>query len=207
MTQLRIRLAPESGRTIAKTRRRPRALVAALQRRLSQGLEESATHLKVNLLSGPAGSGSGGDTPVGLRSGQLRQAVTARRDRPLSGFVGVTRGPASKYAPVILGDRDVTIRPKTAKYLWIPIADNRSKRGGAKISPREARQRDRFAIFRSKRGNLVGVLKGSGGGQGQLLFALKKQVTVHGTDALRIGMQQKQDRVRELLQGAIEETG
>jgi len=207
MTQLRISLSQQSQRTIEQSARRPRALLDALQRRLQQGLIEVENHLKINYLSAPAGSGAGGSTPVGLRSGNLRRSISHDLDRPpLSGFVGVTQGPASRYAPTILGDQDVTITPKNAKHLWIPIGDNRSKRGGAKTTPREAMQQQNFFIQRSSAGNLIGFNRDPGSGKLRPLFALKKRVTVHGTDALRQAAQDKQQRLATLLQGAIQET-
>ena len=204
MIGFRVSLTHQSRRVIEQHSRWPEQLTTALQKRLEQGLTEAENHLKINYLSGAAGSGSGGNVPVGLRSGTLRQSVTSKRDEPLSGFVGVTRGPATQYAPVILGDRDVTIRPKNAKHLWIPVESNRSRRGGAKVTPREAMGREGFFLKRSSGGGMVGLQENSEG-QVRLMFVLKKEVTIHGTDALRLGVRDKQQRIRELLTGAIDE--
>lgn len=216
MSHLRIGLTQRSEQVIRDHAARPSRLLDALSGALQQGLIETESHIKANKLSGAAGSGGGGNTPVGLRSGTLRQALSSELDEPLGGYVGVTQGPASKYAPTILGEGTTTIRPKSANHLWIPIADNLNPSGQARLSPREAMSRKGprggrlLSIFESKRGNLVAVLRDKVPGvrrkSGKLLFVLKKQITIEGTGALREGAEEKTGRIRELLEIAISDT-
>lgn len=220
MSHLRVAITDQGQRTIDRWSRHPSRLRAALNTRLEQGLTEAETHVKRAKLSGTyrPGQRRGGQSPVALRSGALRQAITSRRDADLSGFVGVSRGPASRYARTILGDQRTTITPKSAKHLWIPIADNLTRSGQPRMSPREAMSRRGpnggrlLRIFESRRGNLVAVLKPAGGGghvpgvrhgRGRLLFVLKGSVEIQGTDALAEGVIEQRLRIGELLQQAV----
>ncbi len=215
-------MSDASLRVIDRHAQRPQKVLDSIQTALRQGLVEAETHVKVNMLSGTyrAGQRNNGQTPVAVRSGSLRQAITHGMESEFMGFVGVTRGPASRYARTILGDQDTVITPKSSKYLTIPIADNLTPSG----QPRFPSVADAAAAFgeesiefiRSKSGNLVifartgGTYKRAtkggrkaGDAKGKLLFVLKKSVTIKGTDALAKGVQQQRDRIHELLEQGL----
>jgi len=215
MSRISVELTPESKRVIEAHAKRPAMVFRSLQDALSQGLNEAATHVMVNKLSAPFrfGEKRGGSTPVATRTGALRASITAKRDEPLSGFVGSTQGPASSYARTILGDEDVTITPVNAKHLWIPLSDNLTKAGRVRLTPRAAMDLKgpkggrRLRIFTSKAGNLIAGMKGPVPGvrrKGFIpLFVLKDEVTIKGTNALYEGVEEKHDRIRDLLEEAI----
>jgi hypothetical protein len=222
MASIRISLSEGSSAAIARFGRAADELPAALEGALRQGLTETENELKSKLLRGgsPA-SRRDGKTPLAVRSGRLIGSVTSAVDQPLSGFVGVLSGAgASKYARVQLGSGRTTIRPVNAKHLWIPVGDNLNPSGQMRTSPREAMElrdaqgRRRVRIFKSKRGNLVVFLPDEQGGtfkrgakkgmqRGRLLFVLKDEVEVQGTDALASAAQGQRDRIRQLLDAAV----
>ncbi len=209
---LKIAMTPQSLRLIERHQQRATRLREALSGALRQGLEEAGAHVQDAKLSGTwsPGKRTNGQTPVNVRSSSLRRSIMSHLDQPLSGFVGSRQGEASAYAATILGDETTVIRPKTAGHLWIPIADNLTSSGQTKRSPREAmsitnaKGKRALRIFKSKAGNLVAFLPTGGrfkratkGGRkkgdvkGELLFVLKKQVTVKGTGALAEGVEEK----------------
>lgn len=220
-----ISLTDTSRRLIAEWRTVEARLVDALDAGLTQLVKEAETVVKVDYLSGRSGSGAGGNTPVGLRSGALRQSVTGERDGPLSGFVGTTRGTTTPYARSILGPGSTTITPKRAKHLWVPIADNLNPSGIARYTPRSlfAQFGDRVKIFESRQGNTVvfveepanedgskavykrdGKRARKGQTKGKLMFVLKDQVVIHGTDALAQGVASMADRGAQILQAHLQ---
>lgn len=226
---IKIGFTPESERLLAQWDGVDRRLVDELDRAFTRFINETESSIKLNELSGRSGSGSGGGTPVGLRSGALRQAVTGEEDGPLSGFVGTTRGSTTPYARAILGPDDTTIKPVNAKKLWVPIADNLNPSGVARFTPRALFDQfgDRVKIFTSKAGNTVvfvedprtedggratykktvyqkdGRVSRKGEAKGKLYFVLKDQVVIHGTDALARGAARMMPRGQELLADAI----
>lgn len=213
---VQLKLTPESEQTIREFAGKPDEVRAALRRGLAQGLEEAATHLKTQHLSGRFRKG-GGRTPgqVNLRSGMLRNSVITKRTEPLSGFVGVTRGPATQYAATILGDETTTITPKRSQHLWIPVADNLTRSGQSRLTPREALgltsdsgKRQTF-IVTSSRGNKVVLTRGPVPGTRQrqrprLLFVLKDSVTVRGSGAMAASAETMAPRVRDILNEHIQ---
>lgn len=203
---------PESQAAILRYGSAPQRVAAALGEGVERVLTAAENQLMLDL-SGPAGAGRGGATPVGLRSGALRAAATHLRDKPLGGYVGTREGPTQKYARAILGPDATTIKPVNADHLWIPVADNLGPTLQPRMSPTEFFQRG-GRVFRSKRGNLVAFLADAKGGRyqrgskkgqlrGKLLFVLKDQVTVQGTDALRKAVEKVQPRAAEIFNAAI----
>ena len=220
---LSIGLTPASLDVMSRWETAPARIGQAISTGMEMILINVENHLKADKLSGKAGAGGGGSTPVGLRSGSLRQSISHKRDEPLSGYVGSTKGPATKYARSILGPDDTTIRPVNAKHLWIPIADNLT-RGTLqqRMSPTAAfeegkKQGQSLRVFRSKKGNLVALLttggtykrdtkagRKAGDAKGKLLFVLKEEVTIRGTDALAQAAIEELDNSRDILNRQIE---
>ena len=205
-------LTPESRAVIAQWREVESRLVDALDAGMTQYLNEVASSIKQTELTGGL---------VDVRTGGLRQAVVGEQDGPLSGFVGTTQGTTTPYARAILGPDDTTIKPVNAKHLWVPIAKNLNPSGIAKFTPKALFDTfgDRVKIFTSKKGNTVVFVEdeanedGSkkrytrktkagrqkGDLKGQLMFVLKDEVVIHGTDALAIGAQRMQPRGAAIL--------
>jgi hypothetical protein len=221
MAIILISLSSESRRVMLKHADSVRALSDAIHGGLRRGLSEAENRLKTEYLTGGDWRSSrNGNTPLAVRSGDLRRGVMSELDQPLSGVFGIREG--VPYARMLLDAGETTIRPKNAQYLWVPIADNLGPSGIMRMSPREAmaqrgpRGGRLLSIFESRSGNLVAFLRTGGtykratkGGRqkgdvkGKLLFMLLKQVTVKGTDALARTAQEMTPRFTTLLEDSL----
>lgn len=220
--RIRINITPEAAQLIARHEKRPGEVRRELQKAVGQGAEEVASHLQLKYLRGGNWKQRrDGQAPLAARSGGLLRSIGTRRAPATTSTHGVTfasdvgsiRGPATRYAAMHLGQGTTTIRPKSAKNLWIPVADNLNPSGQMRISPREAMSRRGkrggrlLSIFKSRRGNIVAVLRDKVPGVkrkgGKLLFVLKKSVQVKGTDALALAVQDQAPRLRQIFQQAV----
>jgi hypothetical protein len=217
-----IGLTQRSLAVIAKWQERPAETVAAIEGAMGQILRETESYIKANKLSGQ---------DVNVRSGALRQDVTHEQTDAFGGHVGTTARTAP-YARTILGPGPTTIKPVNRKKLWIPIADNLNPSKVARYTPSEVMElktpsgKRRLQIFTSKAGNLVAFLpdvdadgntqrykrdtKGGakkGQAKGKLLFVLKDEVTIQGTDALAQGVRELSTRMRTILNTALQRVG
>lgn len=205
MIAVKLRLSDRSRRVVEDWQQAAPRLGEALDRAIDEVLNLAEATVLREELSGTFAKSErrGGQGPVAARSGALKGSLRTARDDRLSGFVGVGRGPASRYAHVVLGEGTTTIRPKMAEHLWIPLPDNQTAQGETRLSPRAAFERTgprggrRLRIFESSRGNLLAFLAEGGRYQrgprkgmsrGKLLFALKDSVEVEGTDGLVRGV-------------------
>jgi len=220
-----IGLTSKSQQVIARWQQRPRQTVEAISAGVEQALAETESFIKANKLSGQSAK---------VRSGALRQDLTHKKTDAFGGHVGTTARTAP-YARTILGPGPTTIKPKNAKKLWIPIADNLTPSKLARMTPREAMSlkspsgKRRLQIFTSKAGNLVAFLpdtdddgnttrfkrntKAPRGGRkkgdtkGKLLFVLKDQVVIQGTDALAQGAREMQTRITIIFNTKLQKVG
>jgi hypothetical protein len=207
---IRLQPTPESIRVIEEHAARPRNLMRALSSSLRQALAEVETHIKVNYLRGGHHSEKrDGKPPLASRTGSLLQAVTHDMESQLSGYVGTAEGVTTPYARAQLGDQDTVIRPKNAKWLWQPIADNLTGKGVARLTPTQAVE-DGAYFVKSKTNDKIYVMttaKVPGvrrkDGATKLLFVLHKSVTVKGTNALAKGVEDKRGRIEALLQQGL----
>lgn|GEM_PF-4264620 len=198
-------LTAESMRVIDQWQSAPEKVAAAITSALTEFLVLVENWVKVQYLTSQGAAREGG---VNLRTGTLRQAISHELTSAFEGHVGTTKGPASAYARAMLGPDSTIIRPKNAKYLWVPIADNAPPKKMNPISPTQLMEKklpngQRAAvIFRSKAGNLVAFLREGGNytrgekkgkQRGKLMFVLKKEVTLKGNDTLRRAFADKAD--------------
>ncbi len=120
--------------------------------------------------------------PDGLarRTGDLARSLFV--DVQGSGVDGLTlRLVSAGVSYVTIHETGGTVRPKVAKYLTIPIADNLTAAKDSRYpSARDLFSRSRKGfrpyVFRSKKGNLLIGLKE--GEQTKLLFSLKREVKI-----------------------------
>lgn len=213
-----IGLTQRSEAVIARWQDRPAETVAAIDGAMKQILTEAESYIKANKLSGQ---------DVNVRTGALRQDITHEQTDAFGGHVGTTARTAP-YAKTILGPGPTTIKPVNAKKLWIPIADNLNPSKVARMTPREAMAlktpsgKRRLQIFTSKAGHLVAFLpdpategksstyargKKKGLRRGKLLFVLKDEVTIRGTDALAQGVRELKTRMTVILNTALQNVG
>lgn len=120
-----------------------------------------------------------GPPGITTRTGALARDWVSTVDESAVGSVLTvkTHGIADKYAG--LQEYGGTVRPVNSKYLWIPLDANKTPKGVARISPREAIAQGGFyrnGVFFGKP-----QTKAQGRGIGPHvvpLFALRKSVTV-----------------------------
>jgi len=97
-------------------------------------------------------------TPLGVRTGTLRRSVISRVESGAKGpliRVGVTRGPALKYAGIL--EHGGIIRPVSSKSLAIPTGDALTASGVARYaSPRD--YPGELSFIPIHRGRVVGIL-------------------------------------------------
>lgn len=223
MAVISVGFTPESEALFEQWDRVDTELLTNLDDAFGQFLEEVEGSIISQDFAGGPGKG-GGQTPIGNRTGALRQSIRAKVDGPLRGFVGSTRGPASAYARSILGPGKTTIRPRSARKLWVPVAQNLNPSGVARYTPKELFDQfgDRIRIFTSRRGNTVVFVEdernedGSrarykraagarvrGDAKGKLYFVLKDQIVIQGTNALAEGAARMLPRGEKLIADAI----
>jgi hypothetical protein len=218
---LRIGMTDESKRVIERHQGRAAQLLAALSAGVDRGLRETAAYIMANKFRAyTAGQRGVVNGVAGMRSRSLRDSIDSVMTDDLAGNVGVRKGPAIKYARMQLGADATTIKPVSAKWLWIPVGKNLNPSGETRKSPTEALE-EKLADG----GRALQLLIGPGGegvafmrtggkyqrgekrGQtkGYVAFVLKKSVTVQGSDALAQGVQESAPRIRQILQEKIDE--
>jgi hypothetical protein len=138
---------------------------AFVRKVLTKRMPQAVNRLKLHL---------SGET-VKVRTGTYRRAIGYALDETPTAITA-RLGPIKSetplpYPPVL--EFGATIRPKKAKHLYIPIADNLTGAGVARFSPREAYDRGAVMIT-SKQGNLVVIDPKAD----TLLFVLKDEVTI-----------------------------
>lgn len=225
MPVIRLTFTDASERRLQELAASPVRAVEELGQAVKEILVGLEGHLKLHLLTGGThGEKRDGRLPLASRSGAagLLGAVTHEQDGPLSGMYGTADGPTSAYAQTILGEGETTIVPVNAAHLWIPIADNLTRNGQTRMSPREAFEQKGprggrlLSIFKSRNGNLVAFLrdatgksrtikrgKNKGRQRGKLLFVLKDQVTVKGTGALVVAWSEREGWNVQRLERAV----
>ena len=207
------RLDPASQAVYDEHSRRGDRLVEEVQGAVEQGGHETASWLQDRYLRGGSrGVKRDGKAPLGVRSGRLLQSVGSAVTGVWEVSVGAIHGGVPVYAKVLLLGETHTIRPTRAKHLWIPV-------GRHSMSPRAAMEKVSetgkrlLRIFKSKKNNLVAFLPDARGGtykrgknkgrlRGKLLFVLKDEVEVKGTDALPRAVEDRSERNQQLIQDA-----
>lgn len=213
----RMGLTHESEQVISRNQNRAQRVLDFLDDAVKRVLIEVENHLIMNKLrGGSVHEKRDGKTPLASRSGTLMQAATHVKDEKLSGYVGFLKH-VQDYAKVLLGPDIYTIKPKTAKNLWIPIGDNLTGKGVMRMSPSELfdqkgpRGGKLLSLFTSNAGNLIASLRrpahvpGVRHKRDRLMFVLKKSVTVKGTDGLAEAARDKIEFAREQFHKALME--
>lgn len=168
-----------------------RAVLGAVSRGLHIGANLGATTVSRDYLSGQS---------LKTRSGRLKGAVDGWMEGQLDAVVGVRPNAAVDDYKYLLGDEEVTIVPKKAKFLAIPIGEGLTKAGVPRFaSPRE--KPDGF--FVSTKGRLLFGYKRGKKGKFRPLFTLVKSVFVQGTGALYDGVMDSIDGIGDAIETEI----
>jgi len=191
---IRIEMGPGFDAVVADLSATGRRIVAAASRGLTKGAAIAAGNVVKNYLAGQA---------LKMRTGQLAKYVGSWSPSALEAVVGVAdKTPVDKYK-WLLGDESKTIRPKSAKFLAIPIGENLTNAGVARFeSPRDV---EGGFFVRTKGRLLFGYKKGkTSRAKFRPLFTLVKSVFVQGSGALYDGVSESVDEVTASMQAEID---
>ena len=135
------------------------------------------------------------------RSGTLARELDSWMDGPLHLVVGVPDGSTAEPYKWLLGDEQMTIRPKNARFLTIPIGENLTPSGVPRFS--SPRQVDDGFFIKSKGGHLLFGRKNGKRGKFRPLFVLVTNVFVQGTGALYDGVMDSLDDIADAIEDSI----
>lgn len=187
-----LEMGPGFRRTVAQLGKDADVFIEAVSTGLGQGVKVTAGVISRDYLSGQS---------LKRRTGALAKAVDGWLDKPTEGVVGVRENSAVEKYKWLLGDEDMTITPKKAKFLTIPIGENLTAAGATRYdSPRQVP--DGFFI-RSKNDQLLFGRKNGKRGKFRPLFVLVKSVFVQGSGALIDGVWDNQDTIAEEIEKSI----
>lgn len=199
MAIVRISLTGESRRAIQRSRIRG----TLLKERLPDGVQKAGTALAHAISEREFGEGK----TVGVITGMLRAAIACRtisEGNAVSAMIGVTKGPATKYAAVQEGrpdGSDWVIKARPGKALAVPLDAAKTGTGRPKypLGPRDPRVKQdypggTFLYVSENRGKapvIMGLKVVPGGGSRKTrpvpLFALVKSVRIPQKRYLRGG--------------------
>ena len=139
--------------------------------------------------------------PLKRRSGGLARELGSWMAAPLEVVVGIPDGSTVDRYKWLLGDEQMTIRPKHGRYLSIPIGENLTGTGVARFtSPRQVE--DGF-FLKSKRGQLLFGRKNGKRGKFRPLFVLVTSVFVQGSGAFYDGVMASLDDIADAIETEI----
>lgn len=133
-----------------------------------------ASKIQRDMMSGPTSKRS-----LSVRTGRLKRGTTFKPAKMSGGaIVGGVRFKAP-YAGVHIGKRGkkIVVRPKTARWLTIPLSAAMTAGGRLRGSAQSGRFKKTY-FAKSKKGNLILFGKVGGGEKTLPLFVLKKSVTI-----------------------------
>jgi len=189
---IQLELGPEFQKTLAELGALGSAVSAACGRGLGKAVKFAANNVVENYLSGQA---------LKTRTGLLRKSVDGWPVDDTEAIVGVRPNAATGKYAWLLGDEQMTIVPRNAKFLAIPIGENLTGAGVARFSsPRQVPD----GFFVSTKGRLLFGYKRGKKGKFRALFTLVKSVFVQGSGALIDGVLESQDEMTDILQEEID---
>jgi hypothetical protein len=159
---------------------------AAVNRGITQSAAFLVQYIKVNM-SRRGVTSTPGDPPA-IQTGTLSRAISKTPTQNGTAFVHTS---GVKYAPIL--EYGGTIKPKTRRYLTIPIGQEgkkirREAIGSLYVSDRQ------LIPWMSKRGNLLLMEKSSKSGKMLPRFVLKRSVYIKARPFMRPPLQNKMVR-------------
>jgi len=188
-----IGISRKSKQAITELSAMGRQIGNAINTGLHEGAEFTAAHIEENYLTGQA---------LRARTGLLRASIMGGLIRAFEAVVGVAPGSGVMDYAWLLTDEEKTIVPKRAKYLAIPIGENRTGAVAKYGSPREV---PGGFFVRTRTGALLFGVKRGKRGKFRPLFVLKKSVFVQGSGALPDGVMDKEDDIAGQIEKRIDE--
>ena len=140
--------------------------------------------------------------PLKRRSGSLARELASWMDGPLDLVVGIPEGATVDKYKWLLGDEQMTIKPKgVSRFLAIPIGENLTGTGVPTYSsPYDV---DDGYFIKSKGGQLLFGRKIGKRGKFRPLFVLVTSVFVQGTGALYDGVMESLDDIADAIEDSI----
>ena len=182
--------------------------LSVVSRKTAQGLRSAMRSWAMNFWATLVRERLSGSPYLNRRTGNLARdwVVDVSDGETLSAEIR-TQGTANAYAGI--HETGGVVRPKNAKYLWIPLKPNQTAAGVARLSPRQAISQGGFIDWR---GPIFYAHQGttSTGGAKRLvpLFVLKKEVKIPPRMGARSLFESKLPQLERLLslemQGAWE---
>jgi hypothetical protein len=144
---------------------------------------------------------------LAVRTGNLRRAVKGWMSGDLAGVIGVMPDSAVDHYKYLLGDEQVTIRPKKGKFLSVPLPDALTAAGVLKPEYSQGlRNIDGGFFIRSKGQLIFGKHAGKTKRSKFLpLFVMKTQVTVKGRNSLYDGVMENLGIITDTITDRIQE--
>ena len=171
-----IETGPDFHQTVTDLGQLGQKVSGAVSKGLEKGGQLAAGTVVRDYLSGQS---------LKRRSGLLSRELNSWMNGPFETIVGIDEpSPAGKYK-WLLGDDQMTIRPRTAKFLSIPIGEGLTPSGVPRYSsPREVTG----GFFIESKGKLLFGNKRGARGRFRPLFVLVRSVFVQGSGALLDGV-------------------
>jgi len=192
--EVTLEMGPDFQRTVSELSSMGASILKAASHGLDKGSKLAAGVVIREYLSGQA---------LKRRSGMLAKHVEGWLEKPLDAVVGIKPGsPVDAYA-WMLGDERMTIKPKKAKFLSIPIGENLTSAGVPRYT--SPRQVEGGFFIRTDAGDLLFGYKKGKKGKFRPLFLLVKSVDVLGSSALPDGVMDSIDDVANEIQKEITE--
>jgi len=135
------------------------------------------------------------------RSGGLARELASWMDVPLHLVIGIPDGSTVDRYKWLLGDEQMTIRPKKGRFLAIPIGENLTGAGVPTYS--SPRQVEDGFFLKGKGGQLLFGRRNGKRGKFRPLFVLVTSVFVQGTGALSDGVMASLDDIGKAIEDSI----
>ena len=186
-----IQLGPEYNRVRDELLALGRDIEAAASKGMATGGKIAVGKTARDYLSGQS---------LKRRSGGLARELASWMTGPLHLVVGVPDGSTVDRYKWLLGDEQMTIRPKTGRFLAIPIGENLTGAGVPKYSsPRQVED----GFFVESKGQLLFGRRNGKRGKFRPLFVLVTSVFVQGTGALYDGVMESLDDIGKAIEDSI----
>jgi hypothetical protein len=190
---VQLEMGPNFKQTVRELGSMGENLLASCHEGLRKAVKVAAGRVVSDYLSGQA---------LRRRTGTLSRAVDGWMAGPLEGVVGVHKNSGTDKYKWLLGDEQMTITPKNAQFLTIPVGENLTGAGVARfISPRQVP--DGF-FFKSKAGRLMFGRKQGKRGKIRPMFVLVKNVFIQGSGALYDGVMNSLDDMAGEIDKAVD---
>lgn len=193
--KLMFEMGPEFKKAVSDLSEAGQKIHTAFRDGLDEGARGAAQHVCENYLTGQY---------LKTRTGMLRDYTQGWMEDDLDAVIGVPDESPVKDYMYLLGDETMTIRPKNARFLAIPIGENLSPSGVPRFdSPRDVPE---GFFFESKGGQLLFGYRHGKTERARVrpLFVLDKEVTVYGTGALIDGVEEYLPKIVDGINDRLE---